>query len=229
MLKPHIFVIEDDPDMVRTASLFLEEEGYRVSAYENPVNGLLKAKETPPDLLLLDLNMPGLDGYSVIKSLRSDPKTHHVPIIMVSVKSEESTVVVALELGANDFVSKPFRKRELAARIKTALRQNETEKPPSTIEKGPFKIDQAAFRASANGKEIDFTPKEFQLFAFLLQNEGRVVTRQTISQSVWGVEHFKSMQTIEFHMHQLRKKLGPYGLFIKGLKGIGYRFEIADS
>lgn len=224
-MNKRIFIIDDDPDMVKTAMYLLKGEGYGVEAFDNPVDGLKQIRREPPDLLLLDLNLPELDGFEVCRTLKADPKLHDLPILMISVKSDEADVVAGLELGAEDYINKPFRKRELLARVRTVFRRRAKEPPARQVEAGPFRVDFGTYKAWADGALLTLTPKEFELFGFLLRREGRVLTRQTISENVWGVKYDRSMQTIEYHMHQLRKKLGAHGGCIKGLKGVGYRFE----
>lgn len=227
-MKKRVYVIDDDPGSVKAATFLLESEGYAVKSFTSPVQGLMTVKDDPPDLVLLDLNMPEMDGYAVCRAIKADPKTNFVPVIMVSVKSEEVDVVVGLEMGATDYVYKPFRKRELAARIRTALSRSAPTAYHQFVEVGPFRLDYGTYLATVNGKPLEIRPKEFELLGFLIQREGHIITRQAIAENVWGVALGRTMSTIDFHMHQLRKKLGPYGVFIKGLKGVGYRFEISD-
>lgn len=221
-----IVVIDDEPDMVKIATDLLESDGYVVSSFLNPKDGLRKIQENPPDLIILDIRLPEMDGFQVCKTLKADPKTKGVPIIMVSVKSEETDVVVGLELGADDYLTKPLRKRELLARVKSVLRRLDTDPTDQRIECGPITVDYGSYSATINKKPVDLTPKEFELLGFLLKRKGRVVTRAVISENVWGIEFTNSTRTIDVHIDTLRKKLGKFGSCIESLKGIGYRFEV---
>jgi DNA-binding response OmpR family regulator len=214
--------------MIKIATDLLSDEGYTVASATTPADGLKKVRGNPPDLLLLDVRLPDMDGYQVCKELKSDPKTQSIPIIMVSVKSDETDVVVGLEMGADDYISKPFRRRELLARIKAVLRRQAADPEPGRLEVGPIRIDLAAYSAWLKEKALALTPKEFELLSLFLRREGRVLTRAVISETVWGFEHTGSSRTIDVHVDQLRRKLGKYGEWIKGLKGIGYRFEAED-
>lgn len=228
-MKRRIFLIEDEPDLVKIATDLLEEEGFSVQSTGHPDAGLKKIKANPPDLLLLDVRLPDKDGFQVCQELKSDPKTKHVPIIMVSVRSEEADVVTGLEMGAEDYIVKPYRKRELQARVKSVLRRKDFEaKEIETMEVGPFKVDFGRYTARVKNKTLKLTPKEFELLTYFLKKEGRVVTRPTISESVWGNEYTGSSRTIDVHVEQLRRKLGKYGECIVGLKGVGYRFELPE-
>jgi len=211
--------------MQRIATDLLSDEGYVVESALNPLDGLKAISANPPDLLLLDIRLPDLDGFQTCKRIKSDPKIKHIPVIMVSVKSEESDVVVGLELGAEDYIIKPFRKRELLARVKTVLRRNDTEPEAPKLKIGPLDLDWNRHAAVLNRKPLTLTPKEFELLGYFMKNEGRVLTRASISEHVWGVEYTGSTRTIDVHVDQLRHKLGKHSDMIAGLKGIGYRFE----
>jgi len=227
-MKKRIFILDDEPDMVKIATDLLESEGYIVQSDTNPLNALKKIPQNPPDLLLLDIRMPEKDGFQVCRELKKDPKTKHIPIIMISVKADETDIVVGLELGAEDYITKPYHRHELLARVKNVLRRLDPESVIQKIQAGPFTVDYDSYTAFANKKQLPLTPKEFELLGFLLRREGRVVTRATISENVWGIELTGSTRTIDVHVDQVRKKLGKYGAYIKSLKGVGYRFEIDD-
>ena len=227
-LKKKLFLIEDEPDMVKIATDLLEGEGYVVGSALHPDAGLKEIRKNPPDLLLLDIRLPDKDGYEVLKELKSDPKTNHVPVIVVSVRADETDVVVGLQLGADDYISKPFRKKELVARVKAVLRRHEPHTAAQIVELGPIRVDFASYTATVEKKPLSLTPKEFELLGYFLKNEGRVLTRPSLSEHVWGFEYTGSTRTIDVHVDQLRRKLGKLGACIKGLKGVGYRFELDD-
>jgi len=229
MLKKRIFVLDDMPDTVRIVSDLLTDGGYLVDSDSSPLSGLKKIQKNPPDLLILDIRMDEMDGLKVCKKIKSDSKTRSVAIIMLSIKAQETDVVVGLELGADDYISKPIREAELLARVKAVLRRKEVEPESEVINVGPLHLDRSTFTAKVGEEKLDLTLKEFELLAYLAQREGRVITRNTLSQNIWGREHMPSSHTIDHHVYELRKKLGPYGKWIEGLKGIGYRFEVEEA
>jgi len=214
--------------MVKIGTDLLTSDSYTVSSSNHPHDALKKIRANPPDLLLLDVRLPDMDGFQICKELKSDPKTKNIAIIMVSVKSDETDVVVGLEMGADDYICKPFRKRELLARVKSVLRRKSSAPEPERYEIGPLVLDYACYTASISKKPLALTPKEFELLAFFMRMQGRILTRACISEAVWGIEFTGSSRTIDVHVDQLRKKLGRGGEWIKGLKGIGYRFEGED-
>jgi DNA-binding response OmpR family regulator len=224
-MNRRVFIIDDEPDMIKIATDLLESEGYVVSSATHPRDGLKKIQANPPDLLLLDLRLPDVTGFDLCKQIKADPKTRGVPVIMVSVQSEEMDIVLGLEVGADDYISKPFRKRELLARVKAVLRRHTDEPAPQRVEVGPITLDYKSYSARVNKKTLELTPKEFELLGFFLKREGHILTRAVISESVWGHEHHGSSRTIDVHVDQLRKKLGSLSDWIKSLKGVGYRFE----
>lgn len=227
-MNKRIHIIDDEPDMVKIATDLLESDGYTVTSSTHPKDGLKKVRATPPDLLLLDIRLPDMDGFQVCKELKSDPKTNHFPIVMISVKSDETDVVVGLEMGADDYISKPFRKKELLARVRTVLRRTAGVTDVQRITSGNICVDFGTHIATVKGKELILTPKEFELLGYFLKMEGRVLTRDAISESVWGTQFTGSSRTIDVHVDSLRKKLGAYAECITGIKGIGYRFEVGD-
>lgn len=227
-MSRRIFIIDDEPDLVKIATDLLVAEGYHVSSATHPDEGVAKIRANPPDLILLDIRMPDKDGIQVCKELKNDPKTKSVPIMMISVKADETDVVLGLEMGAEDYVPKPYRKRELLARVKTVLRRTEPDQCEEKLQMGPFCIDFGRYKAYLNKKEMSLTPKEFELLGFFLRKEGRVLTRAMISESVWGIEFTGSTRTIDVHVDMLRRKLGKYSACIAGLKGVGYRFELPN-
>ncbi|OVE76022.1 hypothetical protein BVX98_06650 [bacterium F11] len=226
-MKPgHILIIDDEPDLLNNTIHVLEGEGFQANGEMSGEKGLVAAKQTPPDLILLDIKLPGKDGFQVCRELKSDVQTKHIPIIMISCKSEEMDVVLGMELGAEDYIIKPYRARELLARVRAALRRGSKSETVPEVIKGPFQVDLSALKATANGQELPLTPKEVQLLGYFLQHEGKVLTRATISKQVWGLDISTSSRAIDVHVDRLRKKLSSFDIEISGLKGIGYRFDL---
>lgn len=223
-----VFILEDEPDMIRIATDLLQGDGFFVTSAVNPIDALSKIRLNPPDLLILDIRLPDMNGYEVCKQLKADPKTAHIPVIMVSAKVEETDVVVGLEVGAEDYICKPFRSRELLARVRAVLRRQLADLEPKTIVCGPLTLHCGKYTATLFKKEIQLTLKEFDLLGYFMRMEGRVLTRTKLYEGVWGVDFTGSSRTIDVHVDQLRKKLGRHSEWITTLKGIGYRFQIAE-
>ncbi len=215
--------------MVRIATDLLTLDGFTVNSSTHPTDGLNQIRANPPDLLLLDIRLPDKDGFEVCKELKSDPKTKTVPIIMISVRSDETDIVVGLEMGADDYISKPFRQKELLARVKTVMRRQLEEPEPPTVLLGPIKLDTKLYKATLNGRNMNLTLKEFELLSYLVRMEGRVLTRTRIYEAVWGVNFTGSSRTIDVHVDQVRKKLGKFSSCLTTLRGIGYRFEMGEE
>jgi DNA-binding response OmpR family regulator len=223
-----IFILDDEAENIRIAGDLLASEGHVVTSATDSREGLKKLRANPPDLLLLDIRMPGLDGFQVCKEIKADPLIRHIPIVMFSVKAGESDVVLGLELGADDYVRKPYRKRELLARVKTALRRREDaaeKSPKQKLEAGPIRVDLEAYTAWSGDAPLKLTPKEFKLLVLFIERKGALLTRATLSEKVWGIEHIATSRTVDVHVERLRRKLGAYGPWLQTLTGVGYRFE----
>jgi DNA-binding response OmpR family regulator len=226
-VKKRIFIIDDEKDMIGIATALLEDNGYVVRSASHPNEGIRQIQANPPDLILLDVALPDKDGFEVCKELKAHPATRSIPVIMISVRSDETNVVVGLEIGAVDYVTKPFRKHELLARIKSALTRSGEPASSAPIKSvsGPVEIDIESRMVKVHGESIQLTRKEFDLLALFVSNTGKVLRRQYLLESVWGYE-FDSMQgTIDSHMKTLRKKLGTAGSLIETVTGVGYRWN----
>lgn len=221
-----LFLLDDDADLGRILADLLRMEDYDVETGTDPVAALERLAARPPDLLLLDIRMKGMDGLEVCRRLKSEPRTRGILIVMLSAKTDESDVVSGLEMGAEDYIRKPVQKAELIARVKAVLRRKEPPPDPDRIEIGPLSVDVRTYTARVNGEALPLRPKEFALLAHLARREGCVVTRQSLSEAVWGHEHVPTSKTINVHVYEVRRKLGPYGRWIEALKGVGYRFEV---
>jgi two-component system alkaline phosphatase synthesis response regulator PhoP len=223
-----ILVIEDDPDIGLSVKYNLERDGdFEVTLVHDGIEGIKHTASRPPDLVLLDLNLPGLDGLEVCRRIRGDAATASVPIIMLTARVDEADTIRGLELGADDYVTKPFSVKELVARVRAVLRR--TARPPQDAEvltSGKLEVDLAGRRVRVEEREVALTRKEFDLLAHLMRNRGRVVTRQQLLERVWGYDHPGETRTVDVHVRQLRKKLGtPSGDFVETVVGVGYRFR----
>lgn len=220
-----ILLIEDDVDLVESLSLFLEKERFEVDSANSGYGGLSMALENPPDLILLDLNLPDLDGLSICKELRGAEGTRDLPIIMLTARAQEYDRILGLDLGADDYITKPFSVRELLSRIRALLRRRRLDGnvPEEVFEDRRLKIDRSARRILLDGEEIRMTQREFDLLWFLITNSSRVVSRERILERIWGLSSEIETRTIDVHVRSLRKKLGSE--IIETVIGTGYRFR----
>jgi len=226
MPKGTILVIDDEKDLIELVKYGLEKEGFLVKGASDGESGLAAAARNLPDLVIVDLMLPGMDGIEVCRRLRSDARTATVPIIMLTAKSSESDRVVGLELGADDYVTKPFSPRELAARIKAVLRRSTSQTAPATvIRHGELTIDLTRREVSCEGKSIAVTASEFRLLHFLADHPGQVFSRSELIDGALGREISVVDRTIDVHITGLRKKLGDCGEWIETVRGFGYRFR----
>jgi two-component system alkaline phosphatase synthesis response regulator PhoP len=225
-----IYIVEDEKDLVELLTYNLEKEGFRVLSSLRGDEALKKIPEKSPDLILLDLMLPGVDGIAVCKALKADPKTAHIPIIMLTAKGEESDKVVGLELGADDYVTKPFSVKELIARLRAVLRRFEKAGENRPVRK--FKavtLDRTRHEVTLSGKPLRLTAKEFELLDYLLARTGQVLSRDVLLNNIWGYDYFGTTRTVDVHIRHLRGKLGPLGRHIETVKGYGYRFTGEDG
>jgi two-component system, OmpR family, alkaline phosphatase synthesis response regulator PhoP len=229
-MTQRILIIEDEPDITEVLTYNLKKHHFQVSTAETGEAGLEAARETLPDLVLLDLMLPGIDGLEVCRRLREDPRTRDLLIIMLTAKGTEADVVVGLTLGADDYIVKPFSTSELMARIRAVLRRAEPRDESADTEvlkAGPIRIDTARHEVSLDGKSIELTLSEFKLLSFLARKKGRVFTRDQLLDAVVGPDVFVTARNIDVHVAALRKKLGAHGASIVTVRGVGYRFEEA--
>ena len=223
-----ILVIEDERDIVETLEYNLKKEGYKVAKAYDGLAGLRMAEEKIPSLVLLDLMLPGIDGLEVCRRIKKNPKTAAIPVIMLTAKGSETDKVVGLELGADDYIVKPFSIKELIARIKTILRRYEkpAEKPKAIIKFKDLEIDTDKHEVKAVGKLVELTAKEFQLLYYLAENKERVFSRERLLDTVWGIDVAIETRTVDVHMRRLREKLGKAGHYLVTLRGVGYKFHV---
>ncbi len=221
-----IFVVEDEKDLVELLTYNLEKDGYRVLSEMDGEAALKKIPEKMPDLVLLDLMLPKTDGLTVCKTLKANPKTAHIPVVMLTAKGEESDKIVGLELGADDYVTKPFSVKELLARVRAVLRRFSKAQEGETVQK--FKdltLDRTKHEVTLKGKKMGLTAKEFELLDYFLTHAGRVLSRDVLLNNVWGYDYFGTTRTVDVHVRRLREKLGAYEKHIQTVKGYGYLFK----
>lgn len=221
-----ILIIDDEKDIVDAIEYNLKTEGYKaLKAYDGQV-GIKISKDKMPALIILDLMLPLVSGIEVCKALKNDPQTKNIPIIMLTAKGSETDRVLGLELGADDYIIKPFSMRELLARIKAILKRYKKETVEKSMMKFPdLEIDEEKHVVKVLGKPIGLTAKEFALLKFLAENEGRVFGRDRLLDSVWGIDVAIETRTIDVHMRRLREKLGKAGKHLHTLRGVGYKFS----
>ncbi|AEB10451.1 response regulator [Desulfobacca acetoxidans] len=227
MAKEHILVVDDEEDILELVRYNLTKEGYRVTAVATGEEALRTAHSIHPELILLDLMLPGVDGLEVCRKLKQDPKTSHVPIIMLSAKGEEADIVTGLELGAADYVTKPFSPRVLIARLRAVLRRRSaeplSESAPLTIH--DLVIHPGRHEVLIQGQQVDLTVTEFRLLHMLARRPGWVFTRSQIVNTVHGDDYPVSDRSVDVQVVGLRKKLGALGDYIETVRGVGYRFK----
>lgn len=224
-----ILIIEDEPDITEILKYNLERNHFQVATAGTGELGLKAAKDSLPDLVVLDLMLPGMDGLEVCRKLREDPATRDMCIIMLTAKGTEADIVVGLTLGADDYITKPFSTAELMARVKAVLRRTETREHEAgekdVLRSGAIAIDLTKHEATLGGEKVELTLSEFKLLSFLLRKKGRVFTRDQLLDAVVGPDVFVTARNIDVHVAALRKKLGKYGGSIVTVRGVGYRFE----
>jgi two-component system, OmpR family, phosphate regulon response regulator PhoB len=221
-----ILVVEDEKDVIDLLSLHLRKAGgFIVSSTCDGSAGLSKAREVKPDLIILDLMLPKMSGLEVCKVLKTDPATRHIPVLMLTAKAEEVDRIVGLELGADDYVVKPFSPREVILRIKAILRRGSEDEPDEQLSAGAITIDPARHQVLVNGKPISLTSLEFKLLRTLMQRRGRVQERDRLLNEVWGYESVIDTRTVDTHVRRLREKLGKAGDIVETVRGFGYRLR----
>jgi two-component system phosphate regulon response regulator PhoB len=224
-VKPKILVVDDEPEAVELVEFNLKQAGYAVSTAADGAEALKKARAQPPDLIVLDVMLPEMDGFEICKTLRLEPITARVPVIMLTAKAAEIDRVLGLELGADDYLTKPFSPRELLLRIKKILARGQNgEKPQDQMRFGDLLIDLPRHVASWKGKTIELTATEFKLLVVLAQRAGRVQSRYHLLRDVWEYDSLIDTRTVDTHMRRLREKLGPASKHLDTVRGVGYRF-----
>jgi len=227
-MKTKILLVDDEPDLQELIDANLTTAGYQVLTAATGPEALRQARELKPHLILLDVMLPEMDGLEVCKMLRRDPATSSIPIIMLTARATEIDRVLGLELGADDYVTKPFSVRELVLRVKKLLsRQPAREVETGHIQFAGLHIDPSRHRASFHGQTLDLTLTEFKLVALLAERRGRVQSREQLLRDVWGYNNIIDTRTVDTHMRRLRAKLGPAAKLLDTVRGVGYRFREA--
>lgn len=229
MQKPKIVLIEDEEDIAALIKLQAEISGYKLHAEVDGLNGLRAVEREKPDLVILDIMLPGQSGLDVCRKIKSNPDLKDIPVIMISAKSEELDVVLGLELGADDYVTKPFSPKILFSRVRAVLRRGkEPEKAPKSITFGQFTLEVDRYQLRKKDKYITITLSEFGILRRLLMNRGKVLTRNQLLDDVQNSDAFIVDRNIDVHIAALRKKLGPNFHWIETVRGVGYRFKEED-
>jgi two-component system phosphate regulon response regulator PhoB len=226
MKKEIILIVDDEEDIIELLSFHLQREGYAVHGAGSGEDAFKKAKDIKPDLMLLDLMLPGMDGLELTRLMKNNSATNGVPIVMLSAKGEEADIVAGLELGADDYITKPFSPRVLLARVRATLRRHSQPiAEAETIRAGKIEIHTGRRAITISGRPVELTFTEFQLLAFLARRPGWVFTRTQIVDAVHGDDYPVTDRSVDVQIVGLRKKLGPEGRFIETVRGVGYRFR----
>lgn len=224
--KPLVMLVDDDPNIAQLVRLYLEKEGFEVKCFDRGDTALSEFKQMPPDLVLLDVMLPGVDGYQVLKSIR---RTSSIPVIMLTAKDETFDKVLGLELGADDYITKPFDMKEVVARAKAVLRRTQSEQDKDESLSFPgLSVSLTEYTVFYEGKPVEMPPKELETLYFLASHPNQVFTREQLLNEVWGFDFYGDSRTVDVHVKRLREKLPgseKYGWSIKTVWGVGYKFE----
>jgi two-component system phosphate regulon response regulator PhoB len=223
-MKPKILLVDDEPDALEVLGFKLRQAGYNALLAKDGERAITLARDERPALIVLDLMLPEVDGLEVCKILRRDPNTAAIPIIMLTARAAEMDRVLGLELGADDYVTKPFSPRELLLRIKKLLvRAQSTEDTSAELRMGPLTLDVSRHEVTVAGEPLVLTATEFKLLEILIRRRGRVQTRDRLLQDVWGYDNPIDSRTVDTHMRRLREKLGDNARYLETVRGVGYR------
>ena len=233
MSKELIFAVEDEVHIQQLVKYNLEANGYKVLSFGSGESLLEEVKSSVPDLFILDLMLPGMDGLEVCRQLRANQRTASIPVIMLTAKSEEFDKVLGLELGADDYLTKPFSVRELVARVKAMLRRISHTAPPEVeiIRHGDISIDLVRHEVYKKGRLVEMPLKEFELLKMLLLNKGKVLSRELLLDKIWGYDYYGETRTVDVHIRYLRQKIeddDSTPVYIETIRGLGYRFNDRD-
>lgn len=226
MTQEKILIVEDEDDILNLLGYHLRTAGFEVFTAGTGLEALAAARRHHPDLVLLDLMLPGLDGFEVCRELKREAQTSGIAVIMLTARGEEVDRVVGLELGADDYVTKPFSPRELVLRVKAVLRRLRSEpEQPVFWERGGLRVEEDSHRVLVDGQDTELTATEFKLLTELIHHEGKVLNRDQLLNNVWGYQFSGYSRTVDTHIRRLRGKLGPYADWVETIRGVGYRFQ----
>ena len=218
-----IYFVEDDASIRELVAYALNKSGFEAEGFAAPADFWKAMEHRRPQLVLLDIMLPGEDGLQILKKLRSAPATRRLPVIMVTAKGSEYEKVMGLELGADDYIPKPFGMMELVARVKAVLRRSGSLPQEEAVSAGPIRIFPEEHRVEVDGREVALTLKEYELLSMLLRNRGVVLTRDRLLEEIWGYSFDGENRTVDVHIRTLRQKLGPAGDLIETVRGVGYK------
>ena len=226
-MRDTILVVDDEPDVVDLVRYHLHRAGFDVLIALTGPSGLTAAAESRPDAIVLDIMLPQMTGIEVCKALRTNMQTSAIPILILTAKAEPSERIAGLELGIDDYITKPFSPRELVLRVQNVLRRLRSVQTSSLVRVDEFCVDKGNFEISLSGRRLELTTTEFKLLALLVERRGRILSRETLLQDVWGYENAIDTRTVDTHVRRLREKLGPAANRIATVRGEGYRFLIS--
>jgi len=224
-----ILLIEDEEDVLDLIRYHLKRVQLRVLSATDGAEGLALALEHRPDAIVLDIMMPKLNGFEVAKRLKADLRTEPIPILFLSAKGESESRIKGLELGADDYLPKPFSPRELVLRIQSLLRRTRSTALPETIESGPFLLDRSSLKVTLNGTRLELTATEFKILSVLVAKQGAIQTRDELLKEVWGYSSFTDTRTVDTHVRRLREKFGKDYMLLQTVRGEGYRIVMPES
>lgn len=220
-----IFCVEDDSAIRELMVYALRASNFEAEGFQDGAALLQALQQQKPDLITLDIMLPGMDGIEILKALRSNPATERIPVIMASAKGTEYDKVLGLDLGADDYLAKPFSMMEMVSRIRAVLRRSAPVQADPRLRLGQLELDPDAHTVTSCGRRVELTYKEYELLHLFLRHPGRVYSRDQLLEKVWGADYFGETRTIDVHIGTLRTKLGPCGEYIRTVRGVGYRLE----
>ncbi len=224
-----ILLVDDEPDVISLLKFNLQKAGYNLLVSDNGPAAVTLANENRPDAIILDLNLPGMSGFEVCKALRADNTTQEIPVIMLTARGQPRDRIEGLEHGADDYVTKPFSPKELLLRLKAILRRTRATPPSAVDEFDAFRLDRAQMEIRIDGDRMELTNTEYKLLATLMENRGRILSREILLSDVWGYKNTIDTRTVDTHMRRLREKLGKYSDRIETVRGYGYRFNVVNA
>jgi two-component system phosphate regulon response regulator PhoB len=219
-----VLVVDDETDILELVVFNLERQQFKVLTADNGITAVQTAKEKIPDLIVLDLMLPGMDGFSVYRELRADPRTNGIPVLMLTAKGEVNDRIAGLELGADDYVTKPFSPRELLLRVRALLKRTRKVTVDASLKSGDFLLERNTLKLFLAGRPVDLTATEFKLLRLLVEASGEVQERDALLREVWGYSDTMLTRTLDTHVKRLREKLGKHAECIQTVRGVGYRF-----